>query len=646
MAYFATQQGKDLVDALQARITQYYNFLNSSGRIGITQTAYREYYISRHDSVGVRQDQNNRLKVNVSELRNITQYTMSLLANKPAAFSPVATNGDAKSQRQTKVAANVVDYYTDEKSLDQWFRDALELAIVSSEAWGVVSWNPMAGKEYGADEEGKPVYQGDIEFSIHDMTDVVRDVGKRKSVGDNLWLIVRRQINKYELSGQYPEFAKQIEESTTNYDVTKEINKENFSNVDTDEIYYWEFRHEKCTVVPKGRIVKFLEDGTVLEDIELPYKNMAIKKLSPSKEMLSNFSWTTNFDLVGFQQALSKLYSIILTNQSAFGYQNLVTTKDSGVNVSEVSKGLRLFQLNAGTTLEPLKLLATPQEIFTGLDVFGKKSEQLSGLNSVVRGNPEASLKSGTALALVVSQAVSYLSTLDASFNNFQQDIMTLVIDMLKSYATTPRMIAIAGISNANVIIDSFTAEDISDIDRVVVKQTNPMTKTIAGRVNLAEMMLNSGQITPEQYYNVLATGEIQYVLEAKTAQVTLIKSENEALSQGKPAPVLRTDNHEQHISEHLVLLNDPVLRLDPVLTANVLNHVAEHEGYLGPVYAQGGQQPQPQGAGGPPPPQGMQPGVETTEGQQIPVPAPPANLPEGTPPEFQQMYAEALPPQ
>jgi hypothetical protein len=157
-------------------------------------------------------------------------------------------------------------------------------------------------------------------------------------------------------------------------------------------------------------------------------------------------------------------------------------------------------------------------------------------------------------------------------------------------------------------------------------------------------MMLNSGQITPEQYYNVLSTGEIQHVLEAKTAQVTLIKSENEALQQGKPAPVLRTDNHQQHISEHLVLLNDPVLRMDPMLSQQVLQHVAEHESYLGPVYAQGeeggSQAPAVNPMGGP------APAVETQDGQQIPAPMPPANLPQGTPPQFQEAYAEGMPQQ
>lgn len=643
--YFAKLKDKELITALQQRIDQYYQFLSSSGRLDTVKTAFQEYFISKTDSIGVRKDKNNRMKINIAELRNTVQYTMSLLANRPASFSPVATNGDAKSQRQTKVASNIIDYYTDQRGLTQWFRESLELAIVTSEAWGVLSWNKNMGREFAGNMVDKSIIrQGDIEFSMHDITDIVRDVGKRKSTSQNLWYCIRKQINKYELAAEFPDQEQKITDSKSEIVSNKEISLETYAQVETDEIYYWEFRHDKCGILPQGRLVKFLEDGTILEDIPLPYKDMAVKKLSPSKEMLSNFSWTNTFDLVAFQQVLSKLYSIVLTNQSAFGYQNLVTTKDSGITPSEIAKGLRLFQVNPGTEIKPLQLLATPQEIFSGIDVFNKKSEVLSGLNSVVKGNPEASLKSGTALALVVSQAVSYLSTLDASFNAYQQDIMSLVIDMLKKYANTPRMIAIAGVSNANVIISSFKNDDIADIDRVVVKATNPMTKTIAGRVNLAEMMLNSGQITPEQYYNVLATGEIQSVLEAKTAQVTLIKSENEALSQGKPAPVLRTDNHQMHIAEHLVLLNDPVLRLDPTLTANVLQHVQEHEGYLGPVYPQGGGEMDVQAPI--PGPEGVAPPVQMPNGQEIQTPQPPANLPEGTPPQFQGMYEQALPQQ
>ena len=510
--YFANQNDKDLVAALQTKVDKYYQYVVSTGRILVAKYVFNAYYVSKNDSVAVRREKNDRLKINIAELRNATQYTMSLIANKPTAFDPIATNSDSKSQRQTKIARNVIDYYTDQRHLDSFFRECLEMAIVSSEAWGSLSWNKYKGGEYMPNEKGEMQYQGDIEFNMHDMSDIIRDVGMRKQQEDD-WIIIRREKNKYELAAEFPEHAESIVNLQYIVEANKELNYDSQTQIYTDMCYYYEFRHRKSLLVPKGRLAIFISSGELLYAGDLPYQDLSVYKLFPSKELSSNFGWTNNFDLVAFQEALSKYYSIMLTNHAAFGYQSLVTTKTSGIEVSEVAKGLRLFQLNPGEEIKPLQLLATPPEIFTALGAFAKKSESIAGLNSVVKGNPEASLKSGTALALVVSQAVSYLNTLDGNYSRFKQNVATGIINMLKVYATTGRIVAISGLSNASSINSTFTKDDLAGIERVVVKESNPMTKTIAGRVNMADMMLQSGQITPQQYDNVIATGEIQEII-------------------------------------------------------------------------------------------------------------------------------------
>ena len=51
--------------------------------------------------------------------------------------------------------------------------------------------------------------------------------------------------------------------------------------------------------------------------------------------------------------------------------------------------------------------------------------ETLSGVNSVARGNPEASLQSGTALAMVQSQALQFMSGLQQSYIQLIEDVGT-----------------------------------------------------------------------------------------------------------------------------------------------------------------------------------------------------------------------------
>jgi hypothetical protein len=449
-------------------------------------------------------------------------------------------------------------------------------------------------------------------------------------------------MNKYELAARYPKYKGKIEEAEETPDSTRELTYDVGNNgSDTDLIYYYEFRHVKNVVVPNGRRAVFIP-GTLLEVGDLPYDDILIFKMAPKAEINSNFNWTNIYDLVAFQQSVTKLYSVILTNLSAFGYQSIVSTKGANISVSELGKGLRHFQINPGEEIKALDLTKIPQEIFTAIDKFESKIEILSGMNSVVKGQPEASLKSGAALALVASQAVAFLNSLDESFNTFQEGVASGIIEILKVYAKTPRMVSIAGVENSYIIDSQFTKDDVAGIRRVRVERVNPLSKTISGRVNLGEMLLQQQQITPEQYMNIINTGNVDQPLISKTSEITLIKSENEALRVGKPAPVLFTDKHQLHIEEHLTLLNDPVLRQDPELVQSVLAHVQEHKKLGGggaPTPPQGGGMEMPQ-----PPTANPQVGnpvgepMQTAEGEMVNQPALP-ELPEGTPPEVAANY-------
>lgn len=646
--YFAKLEDKgELLTALERSAEDFYNYLNSSCRVHWAKKALQEYYIAKFDSQQLRKDKQGRMRINVAELQNFVQYTMSLLANQPSSFDPMAVNSDSKSQYQVKVSRNILDYYNESIDLNTNFKEALEMAIVTTESFMSLSWDRFSGEEYMSDEDGKMYHEGDITLDIHDLTDVVRDVTNRKRK-DNYWYILRRQINKYELAARYPDEEEYILNLGSEIEENKELNFDSQSkSIESDMVYYYEFRHRRVSLLcPNGRQTIYIP-GRILEDNDLPYNDILIFKLAPKKEMRSNFSWSNTYDLVGFQQALSKFYSIILTNLAAFGYQNVVSTRGSNISVSELAKGLRHFEVNPGTEISGLNLTNIPREVFEAIGTFEKKSEGIEGLNSVIKGQPEASLKSGAALALVASQAISFLSGLDESYTKLQQDVATGIIDILKIYANTPRMVAISGKSNASLITTKFTKDTIADISRVLVKRSNPLSKTISGRINLAEMMMEKQQITPAEYLNVINTGQIESEIEGPTAEITLVKSENERLRAGEAVPVIEFDDHPFHVQEHKTLLSDPVLRYEPELVRVVLDHITQHKQFGPPQSAIPSQahkglpmamppMPELNAQGGEP----VGPPLPTDQLELVNQPSMPT-LPEGTPPELVESYAK-----
>jgi hypothetical protein len=272
-----------------------------------------------------------------------------------------------------------------------------------------------------------------------------------------------------------------------------------------------------------------------------------------------------------------------------------------------------------------------------------KVAETLTGVNSVARGNPEASLKTGAALALVQSMALQFMSGLQQSYVALVEDVGTAIIKILQDYATAPRMIAIVGKTNRTELKE-FVGDDISKITRVFVDVGNPMGKTIAGKMELAQQMMQYQIIkNPNQLMQVLNTGRLDALTEDLQDELDLIRRENEIITEGEVPPVTVIDDHKQHILEHRKVLQDPDLRKDVALVQRALSHIQDHITQLQTADPQllgllGQQSLAPQQTPAPPngspadamqPPQQGQVGIEQApdaQGQQLQGPG----LPEG----------------
>jgi hypothetical protein len=130
--------------------------------------------------------------------------------------------------------------------------------------------------------------------------------------------------------------------------------------------------------------------------------------------------------------------------------------------------------------------------------------------------------------------------------------------------------------------LKEFTGDMISDVNRIVVDMGNPLARSIAGRAQIASELLQMHMFeTPEQYLQVLRTGNLDVVYEGATSQLLCIKKENEMMLEGKKPMATMLDQHSMHIKEHQAVISDPELRENPELVKNVLDHVQEHINYL-----------------------------------------------------------------
>ncbi len=627
--YFVNKPALERAGILLRKADDWFGSMETSGYLDKIRTLWQAYHGAYYDEshgISFGGEQGELVQVGVNHLRNIASILLNMVTATRPAMQARSINTDYKSLVQTKLANGLLDYYMRDHKLEEYLKTAVEYALVLGSGYIKMEWNATSGEEFDFNEElGVPIREGDIEFSNLSVYDVYFDIHRENKNHD--WVLCRSYKNRFDVIAKYPEFADEILKLETKDKIDK-FTRMAISMDDTDLIPIYEFFHKRTEAVPEGMYQLFLSDKISLLESAMPYRDLPVYCIAPSYYLGTAFPYTPMFDLIGLQDALNSLYSTILTNQTAFGVQNILVPMGSNVSISQVSSGLNIIEANqAAGEIKPLNLTQTPKEIFEYIGMLEKAMETISGVNSVSRGNPDPNLRSGNALALVQSMTLQYISGLQQSYVNLVEDMGTGIINVLKDHANVPRVATIVG-KNNRTELKEFKGEDLSAVNRVVVDIGNPLARTTAGRVEMAEQLLQMNAIkTPEQYFMVINTGQLDTMTESTQDNLFLIKEENERLVAGKPVIAVWTDEHAMHIKEHACVLSDPEYRFNPQLVDAVSQHIQEHVdlltntnpnvlGILGQQAIQPMGQPQPM-------PNGQAVGVPSD----IPVDVPPANM-------------------
>lgn len=581
--YWAALAVDELTPELNERIDSFYRWVESSGRRYIWARAYEVYNqaLLNGPDINYGGNQGEYHLITINQTRNIIKHLINLTINTRPTFEPRASNTDSRSQKQTKLARSLLDYYLRDKRLERHIRSALEFASLYGEGFVTVNWEPEDGEVVGRDPDtGIEVKQGDISYLAYEPMDVVRDPALT-SFNQNTWTCVKTFRNKWDLVARFPEHRDAILSESSTRDVTR--NFKLFTDPvlqQTDLIETWEFFHARTASMPEGRYTMFLYGGGALLDSPLPYAKVPVYRLAADDIGGSSFGYGTIFDLLPMQEAIDNLYSTITTNQQTFGTQLIAIPKGSDITPTQLTEGLTAVEYNPGPgggAPTPLQLTSTAPEIFNHLSRMEKTMEMIGGINSVIRGEPPAAGMSGAAMALLQSQAVQFAQGLQSNYVQLLEDVGTATIQTLRDYAVTDRVVAIVGKANRSNL-QSFTGEDLKSINRVQVDVGNPVSRTTAGKLQIAETLIQNKLISnAQEYLAVLETGNLETLTEGPMNELLSIRAENEALSEGNDVPVLITDRHDTHILEHKAVLSDPAVREDPELMQAAMKHIQTH---------------------------------------------------------------------
>lgn len=671
---FAELPPPELLPKLLEKVKDFNQDAERSGKLARWQKLHQLYFGEHLGELGSRSTtiqytgSNGELAAyGVNHTRNLIKHVLALATQQKPSYDPRAKNTDVSSLQQARLANNILDSYTTEKRFGRYQAQVAEKSLVYSSAYLFMSWDKTLGRPYTIEQKQNPdgttqeriVYEGDVNIKAKSPFDVIHDISL-KDWSQCKWVIVREYENKWDLAARHPEAKDQILAASQNDELMSNglnlgsyfMNVLNKQDRDLVPVYY--FFHIRSDAMLNGRYVKFIDGKTWLEDTPTPYADkLPTLRMVPGEKFDTVDGYSDANDIMTLQEAYNVLNSAAYTNLQATAVNAIWMPDGCEISPSQVGKGMVVLKGGPpGSQPQNLKLASVAPEIFQSMELTEAAMEKTMGINSVVRGDPSQSLKSGVALARLQAMAIQYISNFQKSWAELLEDSGSFLLYLIRHFAKTERMVALAGKHNRGAM-ESFTGDDLSEIERVAVDLGNPIQNTTAGRIEMAESLMAHGAIDAKQYVQVATTGNIETATEAPESQKELIRKENELLLDGKPVKAIVGDAHIMHAQEHFTVINDPFIRTkaaegDPqygAIIQAVLSHIDEHKQlYQGqdPFFtmlsgeppAPQMQPPMPPGPGGPapngppPPPDQAGPGGPVPE-QGAPPPLPP--LPDQT---------------
>lgn len=651
--YFANAPIDEIGDRLFDRIENYYTFINASGLTNLWRRSFAYFYNSAR--LGGRINPTGRKlelqSISMDDYTNLLRNILVLTTAQMPAMQTLCSNGDEKTLEQNKISQKCLDYEVKDHRVYDYIKQAAEDSLWSGEGFVYKGWNPNLGPEVAPDADidtmepvlddhgqQKALHVGDWEFDNLTCLDVIRDVDCL-SYKALQWVIVRRFVNKWDLVARYPQYKEEIQRAS--WALTDKRNQKfGYSAVNhRDLVPIFEFFHDRTEAVSLGRQTLLLDSDTVLFDGPFAYTNRPLYRCSYAELRNNPFAWTVGFSLLPLAEANNKLTSTLLTNVATFGITRILNPRGANISLQAIAENLAIIDYtptgSQGGKPEVLNM-SNPITKETGdlLKFMNQKMETYAGIGSTMRSQVDNKEMSGAAMAMQASISLQYSAGFQQSVIQCLEEVGTGMVQDLKAFADAPRMALIVG-KNDMGYMESYDKKDFDGIDRVVVAAANPLLNTTAGKINLADQLLQNGMLPQGEagamkYIQVMNQGTLEPETQYLQSEYMAIQQDKEDLLAGKLPMIQMTDNHPLRMQEVNTLNNNPLIRQNPNLGNLVRQYIMGH-------FQQWLQMPPLLAAAmgiQPPPPQG-----------QPPAGAPPAGKPGPQPPQPQTPHSQHKPP-
>lgn len=617
--YWASEpDSKDVVQCVIDRIKRFRDRMERTGRLGRIRRSLQAYEgygpLGDKDSSRVNRggETGELAELTGNQYGGLVQQAMVLITSSKPAFKVIATNSDYNSLAQATLAEGLLDFYERKLGLSDKEYEATQTSVLTGEGFVFVPWDPSAGEiEMIANPESpneRAIPEGDVEIESKTLFDVAYDQDVRN--WDRVpWVCVKRQATKFDLAAKYPQIADDLIALTS---PTLWGSNPTFLDWDNlplgeaaDTIDYWELHHRPSPACPNGRLLAFVTADVVLYDSiatdeetqestdnGYPYDEIPLYRITPEVLTGTSRGHTAFFDLLGLQQGVDLVALINMSAINSGGLMRIWLPPQHNASAVQISEGLTVIE--SAVKPEAIDAVVIAPEVNAFADMCVSWMRQRVAINDVVMGETSKGMPA-QAMALLRAQAVEFHSRLQANYERLLEKVRTGVLKQLKRYAKGKRVAILAGKSKTWARKE-FTAKDLVDVDRISVEPLNPVARTFAGKMALADKLNEMDFIKrPEEYLTFITTGRLDPILEGPTVNMMRLAKEKELLQQGIGPMVvdpmtgepiadgqehilpLKTDTHWIDVQEAASVLAMPGARDNPAVVQAVTNYIDQH---------------------------------------------------------------------
>ncbi len=620
LEYFAaTEDPDELAAGMTRKIYEWRQYCNGRGLTGLWNKKLTNYYgisvggnSSHSVTPGGTEGELNFIKIN--DLRTLIQEQLVVVTSQRPAGQAKAVNSNTQSLKAARIGTAVAEYYMDQEGYEGQFVSVAEMALVCDEGFTDLFWDKTMGDPIMMDPEtGDLEMSGDCLLRVHGPWNVTRDPGL--PVKKQKWHILDYAVNKFDLASAYPKFREHII-SIQDEDDLPEIPMNEIPE-GSDAIFVHLLCHDRTPSVPRGRY-SLMAGGKIVLDGQLPFKYYPVDRIASADVIDGPTGYCAANDILAAEEVTDALHSIITTNEINFGGNTIIAPIGCNIQHTNLAKGSRMFEVPPELVdkIKTLELVKTAPEIFNYIQLLGGKKERAVGSVQSALAQQASQAASGSSMALIQAQAISFNSGTQRGYYRILSSVMTKLLSVLETHADSPRIARIVGKTNFGALKEfMYNGTDLSSVSAVVYELINPMAQTFGGRLTWAQDLLKQGLITsPKQYITVATTGQVDPLIQDDEAKQMLILEENEWLVEGKEFHAVITQNHSDHIKSHEAQITLEMQANDPDAVARNLTHQQEHidlwmkatltnPGILiatgqQPLFPPQGQLPPPQGGG------------------------------------------------